>query len=511
MVVRVKEKTSSGGQVSISTVRLTAEDVLSVADGADVTLSPEALEVIVESRAVVDAAVARGDAIYGVTTWVGHARDQRIDPEALEMMQPALVEMHVGALGPPMSRSLVRAGMVTRLNGIARGGAGASVELAQMLVAMLNQGIHPVIPQVGSVGSGDLGQLAYLGRAILGMGRVELDGETMDSRLALQKAGLEPVPLKPKDALAIISSNALTVGHGILLTRCVAELLKWADLIAALSMEAIGANPSVFDPSVAGVRFSHGQVETSQNLAAFLSGSQRVDAATASVQDPLSFRVVPQVHGACRDALTAAVTHLTDELNAKSDNPLVDIESGRLLSNGNFHAMNVALSSEALNLALCHVGLLSQRRMGHVWDKTVASMDSEGSSPQPTEKGAPAMLAGLALRYPAAAKYTRLRQLAQPITLDVPPLDLSVEDHATNAAEALQTTSRMVEELTELMVIESLIAFTYLASRRAPEQLGTGTTSLLELLTEVTDSVPDGTPPHVTLEKAVASINAHRP
>lgn len=121
------------------------------------------------------------------------------------------------------------------------------------------------------------------------------------------------------------------------------------------------------------------------------------------------------------------------------------------------------------------------------------------------------MLAGLALRYPAAAKYTRLRQLAQPITLDVPPLDLSVEDHATNAAEALQTTSRMVEELTELMVIESLIAFTYLASRRAPEQLGTGTTSLLELLTEVTDSVPDGTPPHVTLEKAVASINAHRP
>lgn len=498
--------------VRISNEPMGLGEVLAVADGAPVELTEEALDLIARSRAVVDAAIDRGEAIYGVTTGVGHARDQRLAPEVLEAMQPILVEMHMGAMGEPMSTDLVRAGMVTRLNGFARGGAGVSVEVARALAAMLNSQIHPIIPRSGSVGAGDLGQLAVLGRALLGRGEVDWHGERVPAGEALRGAGLEPVTLQPKDALAVISSNALTVGHGISLWRAVDKLAALADLVAAVSMEAMRANPSFFDPAVAGARASAGQRATSSNLRAALQGSSRVDSATASVQDPISFRVVPQVHGACRDVLAGLATDLGNELNATSDNPMVDIASGRVLSNGNFHPMNVALSAESLNLALAHVGLLSERRCGQMWDSLVTAMGGgfggEASPGPPIGNDTPPFLAGMALRYPAATRYTRLRQLAQPISLDVPPLDLSVEDHATNAAEVLWVTEEIVGIVQEILAVEVLLAFARL--RISPEgNLGTRTSELIDTLAEVLDGLAEETLPDETHVRVSQALAAH--
>lgn len=499
-------------QIELSGDPMSLDEVMEVADGKGVELTQDALDLIGRSRAIVDAAIGRGEAIYGVTTGVGHARNQRLPTEALEAMQPILIEMHLGAVGESLPVELVRAGMVVRLNGFARGGAGVSVEVAQALEALLNNHIHPIIPRSGSVGSGDLGQLALLGRTLLGRGEVDWNGKRVAADEALRNSGLAPVPLRPKDALAVISSNALSVSHGIALWRSVGRLLSMADLVAATSMEAIGANPSFFDPAVSRVRDSAGQEETSRVLREALAGSSRVDPAAASVQDPISFRVVPQVHGACRDVLARTAADLEKELNAKADNPLVDVDSGRVLSNGNFHVMNVALSTESLNLALAHVGLLSERRCGQLWDTVVASFGENAggdvSQGPPLDEGTPPFLAGLALRYPAAARYTRLRQLAQPVTLDVPPLDLSVEDHATNAAEALWVTEEIVAIVIEILVVEALIAMARLVTAPSEGRLGARTEKLVDVVSGELAALPMGTLPdetHARVSQALAA------
>jgi histidine ammonia-lyase len=407
--------------------------------------------------------------------------------------------MHLGAIGEPLSTEVVRAGMVVRLNGFARGGAGVSLAVARTLEAMLNHGIHPIIPRSGSVGSGDLGQLALVGRAMLGRGEVEWQGKRVTAAEALQGSGMSPAALEPKDALAIISSNALMVGHGISLLRQLAALADRADLVAATSMESIGANPSFFDASVANARFSDGQETTSRNLREAVDGSTRIDPTLASVQDPISFRVVPQVHGAFRDVLSALGSELGKELNAASDNPMVDVETRRVLSNGNFHAMNVALSAESVKLALAHVGTLSERRCGQLWDAVVSSMGEpaggDATEGPPIGEGVPPMFAGLALRYPIAARYTRLRQLAQPVTLDVPTLDMSVEDHATNAAECLWTLAEMTGILGEILAVEVLLACARIITSPAKGRLGANTGTLVEHVSDELAGLPPGTLP----------------
>lgn len=502
------------GAVRISTSPMTLDEVVAVAEGAPVEIAGDALDLIAASRRVVDAAIARGDAIYGVTTGVGHARDERLPPATLRALQPVLIEMHIGAMGRPLPAERVRAGLVTRLSGFARGGAGVSVGLARGLAALLNHGIHPVIPERGSVGSGDLGQLALVGRVLLGRGEVEVDGRRSDAAGALAAAGLAPVPFEPKDALAMISSNALSVGHGALLVRRLRRLLALADLVAATSMEAMRANPSVLDHAVARVRASPGQALTSERMLQALAGSARTGAGGhLSVQDPLSFRVVPQVHGACRDVLAAAAEALTAELNAAADNPLADVPTGRVISNGNFQAMNVALAAESLRVALAHAGLLAERRMGHLWDAAVTSLGTPGAgtAPPPPDGGAPPALAGLGLRYAAAARYTRLRQIAQPVTLDVPPLDLAVEDHAPNTAEALALAEEAAGIVEELCVVELLIAVAVLDRGAAPEQLGEGTRQLVAAVIDEFARVPTGALPHDVHRRVTGALRQWSP
>jgi histidine ammonia-lyase len=487
------------GAVRISTAPMTLGEVVRVADGAPVVLAEDAADLIEASRRMVDDAIARGDLVYGVTTGVGHARNDRLPGAELQALQPVLLEMHVGAMGPALRRRRVRAGLATRLSGIARGGAGASLAVARGLADLLNHGIHPVIPDSGSVGAGDLGQLALVGRVLIGRGEVEVDGRRRDAAGALAAAGLAPLTLEPKDALALISSNALALGHGAVLVRDLGRLLALADLVAACSLEAIRGNPSVVEPAVAEARRSRGQQDTSERIRRALAGSARTDpAAAASVQDPLSFRVVPQVHGACRDVLAGAAEDLTAELNAPSDNPLVDVAAGRVISNGNFHAMNVALAAETLRVALAHVGLLAERRMGHLWDAAVTTLGTpETAASGPTlAHGAPPRFAGLGLRYPAAALYTRLRRLAQPVTLDVPPLDLAVEDHAPNTAEALRATEEAAGIVEDLCVTELLITAHILDAPGTPEHLGRGTRRVLDAVSEALGAAPAGALPH---------------
>lgn len=288
---------------------------------------------------------------------------------------------------------------------------------------MLNAGVHPVVPAIGSVGAGDLGQMASMALVAIGSGTAELAGDTIPGGEALRRAGIVPLTLEPKDGLAFFSANAVAVGHAAFVADRAVRAAELADAVAAVSMEATRANPSVFAPVVGRAKPFAGQIESCRHLSDLLTGSDLLaDDGARSVQDALSFRVVPQVHGAFRDMVAMAWGAVETELNGCGDNPLVDIEARAIVHNGNFHPVVLAIAFDAVRVAMAHVGQLSDRRMSHLWAAFFAA------APGPRPAGAARSEAfGLALRYPAAAVAAELTQLAAPATLDVAPLDLGVE------------------------------------------------------------------------------------
>jgi histidine ammonia-lyase len=250
---------------------------------------------------------------------------------------------------------------------------------------------------------------------------------------------------------------------------------KAADVAAALSMEAIEANTSILQPEVGRAKPIPGQIAAADHLRVLLDGSPLlVPAAERSVQDPLSFRVVPQVHGGLREYVTAARDAVTTELNAAADNPLVSVADQVLVSNGNFHPVVMTIAHDALRIALAQVGQLSERRMGHLWD---AFFRQPASS-------LPTVGYGLQLRYPAAALFPELKQLAAPASLDTPPLDLDVEDHGTSAPLSVRKTDAALGLLEDLLAIELLLARDVLSTAPVPPALGAGTAAILRTVEE---------------------------
>ncbi len=472
--------------VMITEVPLAIEDLLAVVDGAQVELDDGARAKIAAGRAVVDRALTAGEAVYGLTTQVGHGKDTRLTEEEIRGEQQFLVMSHSGGIGPPLPAAIVRAALAVRLNGIARGGSGAGVAVAEILAAMLNAGVHPVVPETASVGAGDLPQMAGLAQVAIGMGRAEYRGEVLPGGEALRRAGIAPLVLGGKDGLALISANGVSVGQAALVVARAARVAEAADVAAALSMEATGANTSVLDPAVGRAKPIPGQVAAADHLRVLLAGSPLLGPGGArSVQDALSFRVVPQVHGALREYVTSARSAVTAELNAAADNPLVSVPGQALISNGNFHPMVLAIACDALRIALAQVGQLSERRMSHLWDAFFRQLTS----------GLPPTVAyGLQLRYPAAALFPELKQLAAPATLDTPPLDLGVEDHGTGAPLSVHKTDAALGLLEDLLAIELVLARDLLAAAPARPVLGAGTGAALRTVEQAiaaADPYPD--------------------
>jgi histidine ammonia-lyase len=259
------------------------------------------------------------------------------------------------------------------------------------------------------------------------------------------------VELEPKDGLAIISANGFAIGHAALVLERIGRVLDAADTVAAVTMDASHANASIVDPAAMSAKGIAGQAVSGARIRERLSGTSR---AAASVQDPLTIRVIPQVHGAAREVVGFAAQAVETELNAAADNPLSSIKAGRLISNGNFHPMLLALALDAIRPAMAHVGQLSERRSDRLWNRLVAQL-SQGEVPALAD---PAVRAALGLRYPIAARATRLRQLADPVTLDVGSLDLGQEDHATNAPEAVVRTAEAVDVLVDVLTVELLLS-----------------------------------------------------
>jgi histidine ammonia-lyase len=471
--------------VTITQAPLAIEDLLAVVDGARVELDDATRAGIAAGRAVVDRALAAGEAVYGLTTQVGHGRNTRLTEEEIRGEQLFLVRSHGGGIGPPLPTAVVRAALAVRLNGIARGGSGAGVPVAEILAAMLNAGVHPVVAETASVGAADIGQMAGMAQVAVGMGRAEYRGEVVSGAEALRRAGITPLELGGKDGLALISANGVSVGHAALVVARAAAAAEAADVAAALSMEATGANTSILQPVVGRAKPIPGQVAAADHLRGLLAGSPLLaPGGGRSVQDALSFRVVPQVHGALREYVTAARSAVTAELNAAADNPLVSVPDQVLVSNGNFHPVVLAIAQDALRVALAQVGQLSERRMAHLWEAFFRQLVS----------GPPTVAYGIQLRYPAAAVVPELKQLATPATLDTPPLDLGVEDHGTSAPLSVRKTDAALGLLEDVLAIELLLARDVLLTAPAAPILGAGTKAALQTVEQAiatADPYPD--------------------
>ena len=317
------------------------------------------------ARAVVERAAAGERPIYGLNTGLGGNLRHRLAPDEITAFQTQFVVGRAIGVGEPLPRATVRAAMLARANAMALGGAGVSPAVLDLLIALVNRDVTPVVPRWGSIGAGDLGLLAHIALVIIGRGSAEHDGRVLPGAEALRAAGLAPATLGPKDGLALVQRQR-ALRRRWPGSRCTTarRVLRQAERAAALSFEGYAANPAIFDPRLAAAHPAFGQVAAAQRFRALLAGSSLYEPGAArSIQDALSFRCLSQVHGAADAALERAVAACELELNAAADNPLVLAADDEILSTGNFHLMALALAGDALAMALSSVAAMAVGRI----------------------------------------------------------------------------------------------------------------------------------------------------
>jgi histidine ammonia-lyase len=497
--------------VTITTEPLGIPELIAVIAGDQVVLGQDALSRIASSREVVERALSTGKPVYGLNTGIGQMKDTAVPREQLRGFQETLLATHSSGVGASLPAEVVRGSMMARLNGIARGGSAAGPEAARSLAEMLNRGVHPVVSSVASVGAGDLSQMASIALVAVGGGKAEYKGEILSGSEALRRAGISPLVLEPGEALALMSANSISIASAVMALHRAKQMAELADLAVALSLEATVGNPSGIHPSVATAKPFPGQIQASDHLGSILEESYLLEPGTSrSIQDPLSFRVAPQVHGAFRDFISQATSAVEIELNSRSDNPLISIEEGTMIHNGNFDPIVMALDFDALRTAIAHVGQISERRMSHLWEQFFQRLNDA------TLKGPGDTLAeffGISLRYPGAAIFADLKQLASPASLDSPPLSGELEDHGTNAPLTVSKTDRALMLLEDILLIEMLMARDVLAAAGSRPQLGRGTGRLLDSLESAISATPHPRSPadvHRALSEAGLGREASR-
>jgi histidine ammonia-lyase len=461
---------------------LTVADVEAVArERQDVALAPDAAERMRASRAVIERLVADGETVYGVTTGFGDLAGVRIDPAQTADLQRNLVRSHAAGVGDPLPVEVVRAMLLLRANALAVGLSGVRAELAELLCAMLNAEVHPVVPSRGSVGaSGDLAPLAHLALVVIGEGEAEIDDAGPGTGIdALARAGLAPLALEAKEGLALLNGTQLMSALAALALADARRLATSADVIGAMSLEAMLGTVAAFDEKLIGARPHPGQIAVAAHLRALLDGSQIGASHAASghrVQDPYSLRCMPQVHGAVRDALDQLERVLSVEMNAATDNPLV-FESGEVVSGGNFHGEPLALAIDYATLAVTELASISERRTARLVDAHLSGLPAFLSDE-------PGLRSGLMIaQYTAAALVNELQALAHPASVDTIPTSANQEDHVSMGATGALQLREAVDRAEAVLAIEALCAAQGL-DFRAPMAPGTGVAQAHALVRE---------------------------
>jgi histidine ammonia-lyase len=464
-----------------------------------VELAPAARERMAAARDVVERYLADGRPAYGLTTGLGAGVVESVPADALAEFSRNTVMGRANSVGPPLPAEVVRAAMLVRANGLARGGSGARPELADALVALLEHRVHPVVPSIGSTGAADICVLAHIGLVLIGAGEAELHGEVLPGGGALAAAGLEPLELAPKDGLATISSNAVSVAWATLALADGRAALHAAQAAAALSFEGFRANLSPIDERVVAARPAPGQAVCAAGLRELLAGGSLAASAGRRVQDPLSFRCASQVHGSLAVALDFLAAALEPELNGAGDNPLVLVEEGEIVSTGNFHVSALALAADTLALALAQVAQMTAARVARLLSAQLTGLPQNLAPPGSTGAGmAPLLKVSDAL----AAEITHG---AAPATLVSLSGTDAIEDATTGAPLAAARLAGLLERLRLLTALELVVA-AQAVDLAEVEPLGVRTRALHEGVRRLAEPLRSDRPLGGDIERVAAKL-----
>ncbi len=456
-------------EIAINGFDLTLDDVERIAQGhATAVLEDAARARMAASRAVVQELVESGEVVYGVTTGFGSLASQRIDASDAARLQENLLISHAVGIGPNHGRHVTRAMLLLRANALARGNSGCRPELVDRLLDFLRVGLHPLVPEQGSVGaSGDLAPLAHLALPLIGRGWAEVDGDRLTGADALARHGLEPLTLEPKEGLALLNGTQQMTAIGVLVQLHAERLLDTASVVAAMTTEATLGTNVAFSEAYQGTRPHPGQVRVAAQLRHLLRDSQVMRSHhgdSHKVQDPYSIRCVPQVHGAVADTMAHTRRVLEVEVNSATDNPLVfpegaDVDptvtatgGGRVISGGNFHCEPVALAMDILKVAVAELGSISERRIAQLIDGRMSSLP-----PFLVENAG--LNTGMMLhQYAAAALVSENKSLAHPASVDSIPTSANQEDHVSMGPIAARQARDILRNAEQVLGLELLCA-----------------------------------------------------
>ncbi len=444
--------------VHIGDSGLGREEVVRVArHGAPAAITAEADSAMRAARRLVEEIGAGSTPAYGISTGFGLLANTTIPVDQRSQLQHALIRSHAAGMGPRVEVEVVRAMMLLRARTLCLGYSGSRPEVAHQLVALLNSGITPVVPEHGSLGaSGDLAPLAHMSLVLIGEGRAELaGGRIVDGSQALREAGLQPIRLEVKDGLSLINGTDGMLGMLVLAIEDLETLLATADISAALSIEALLGTDGPFIAELHQIRPHPGQMRSAENLIRLLHGSEirsSHERSPHAVQDAYSIRCAPQVAGAARDTLDFARGVAERELRSAVDNPVV-LKDGRVASTGNFHGEPLAFALDFLAIAAAEVGAISERRV----DRLLDPARSQGLPPfLAVEAGVNSGL--MIAQYTAAAMVAHNRRLAQPASVDSLPTSGMQEDHVSMGWGAARKLRQVVDNLARILAVELLAA-----------------------------------------------------
>jgi histidine ammonia-lyase len=447
-----------------------------------------ALARIAADRRVVEKHVAAGEPVYGLNTGLGGNLAYRLDAAEVVAFQEQVIRGRMIGMGEPLPQDVVRAALLARCISLARGGSGVSVAAAQGLLALVDKGVTPVVPMLGSISAGDLGLCAHMVAPLIGQGEAVYQGARLSGADALAAAGLAPVALQAKDGLGLINASPLTAGYAAVVAHTLAESMLVAAAVAALADEGYAANPSVFDPRIAAARPAGAQAAASALFRTLLSGSSLYQGKPRSIQDAISFRTMAQVFGSSYAALATLMDAVDVEINGNSDSPIVFAADGDMLSSPNFHPSMVALAFDGMAIALAHLASASVQRVIKLMNPLLSAL------PKYLSPVGGASVGFNALQKTAAALHAEIRLKAAPASLDAIVVSDTVEDHATHAMLCVRKLGEQLQLYRYLLAIEALVAAQAVDLRKS-EKLGAGSQVIFDAVRSVVGVLQLDRPP----------------
>ena len=441
-------------KVTINGNDLRIEDIVNVArNNFQVEISEEAIKRVEKSRGIVDKIVEEDRVVYGITTGFGKFSDVSISGEDCKTLQRNLIISHACGFGNSLDTDIVRTIILLRANALSKGYSGIRLSTLQTLVAMLNKGVHPIIPEKGSLGaSGDLAPLSHMVLPMIGEGEAEYQGKIISGREAMNKAGIEVVQLIAKEGLALINGTQVMTAVGALALWDGINLIKSGDIAAALTVEALRGIRDAFDLRTHNIRPHEGQIETAKNILALVDGSSLVTSqGEIRVQDAYTLRCIPQIHGASKDALNYAKHKVEIEINSVTDNPIVT-EEGDVISGGNFHGQPMALTFDFLGIAMSEIANVSERRLERLINYQLNDL------PAFLVKHGGLNSGFMITQYAAAALVSENKILAHPASVDSIPSSANQEDHVSMGTIAARKARDIIRNAERVVATEILAA-----------------------------------------------------